>query len=457
MPGVYGGDEINAFVLDPGAANFRGGWAGEDTPRAVFPSHYAWLPDADADVPMPDANVADPAAADPAATANAAASAPPPRRRRFVGDAAVSYWRPHLQIDSPFSPDGIVADNAAFQDLAAHAFHLLSARPEDAPLLLSEPPTNPRDVRAAMAELAFEGLNVPAFYLANRSVLSAFASGRPSALVLDVGASHVSAVPVVDGFVLRKGIHSQPAAGDAVSRALLSGLVADSPAFHGWLDDALVPQFLVRKKAPVDPAKPANATLFDDRLAATAPSFRAFHSLRVLNDMKESICQVFEAPWDPAQAAARPAKMFEFPDGYNDAYSALRFKAPEAIFSPSIYANVPRVLPSRDVPYLPLQDLVLAAINAVDVDSRAAMFSNIVCVGGASLLPGFVDRLSYELSAAAPNQRIKIHSPGNLTERRHSSWLGGSILASLGTFHQLWVSKQEYDEHGSAIVHARCK
>ena len=101
--------------------------------------------------------------------------------------------------------------------------------------------------------------------------------------------------------------------------------------------------------------------------------------------------------------------------------------------------------------------MILKAAQAVDVDSRAAMFSNIVCVGGSTFLPGFTDRLSYELSVAAPNQRIKIHSPGNYTERRHSTWLGGSILASLGTFHQLWVSKQEYEEHGSAIVHARCK
>ncbi len=57
----------------------------------------------------------------------------------------------------------------------------------------------------------------------------------------------------------------------------------------------------------------------------------------------------------------------------------------------------------------------------------------------------------------APGQKVKIHSPGNYVERRYSSWIGGSILSSLGTFHQLWISKQEWEEHGNTIVHARCK
>lgn len=99
----------------------------------------------------------------------------------------------------------------------------------------------------------------------------------------------------------------------------------------------------------------------------------------------------------------------------------------------------------------------MQAVNSVDVDSRATLWANVVCVGGSALLPGFTDRLSYELSIKAPGQKIKLHAPGNTIERKYSSWIGGSILASLGTFHQLWISKEEWEEHGNAIVHARCK
>jgi hypothetical protein len=45
---------------------------------------------------------------------------------------------------------------------------------------------------------------------------------------------------------------------------------------------------------------------------------------------------------------------------------------------------------------------------------------------------------------------VKIHAPGNPTERRYGAWLGGSILASLGTFHQLWISKEEWDVRARA-------
>jgi len=98
--------------------------------------------------------------------------------------------------------------------------------------------------------------------------------------------------------------------------------------------------------------------------------------------------------------------------------------------------------------------------------------SNVVLTGGGSLFTGFADRLANELSRSLPHVRIstspcyysdsvsfqtKIHAPGNPIERRYGGWLGGSILASLGTFHQLWISKEEWQEHGKPIVGQRCK
>jgi len=56
-----------------------------------------------------------------------------------------------------------------------------------------------------MAEIMFEEFQVPAFYIANTGVLNAFAAGKGSALVIDIGQSTASVTPVVDGFVLRKG------------------------------------------------------------------------------------------------------------------------------------------------------------------------------------------------------------------------------------------------------------
>lgn len=67
------------------------------------------------------------------------------------------------------------------------------------------------------------------------------------------------------------------------------------------------------------------------------------------------------------------------------------------------------------------------------------------------MYPGIADRMQKELTSLSPaSMKVKIVAP---PERKYSVWIGGSILASLSTFQNLWVSKQEYDESGPAIVH----
>ncbi|SPO29071.1 related to ACT1 - actin [Ustilago trichophora] len=521
MPGVYGGDEINALVIDAGHSSSRIGWAGEDAPRVVVPSYYghtsinddeiaelesqaAFLAStstapsapADGDETMAESestaastsNGVTEEASDVRLKQSRAKSASKAlrfsidrekKRRRFVGDNDLNLYRSSLDIAPIFDDDGILSDTSAFAQLCAFGLDSLSCDAREHPLLLTEPAWNARESREKLTELAFETLGTPAFYLANRSVLSSFAAGKPSSLVIDVGSSSVSTIPIVDGFILRKGIHRHNNGGDAINRALLYSL------YHGRGDGfgGVTPQYLIKSRSSVDPGATANVVLRQERVDGATTSFRNYHVNRVVNDFKESVAQVLEVPWDEQQAQFRSGRMYEFPDGYNDAFGIERLKAPEVLFTPSLWNGVssnesfgpvlhPSSTPSSDSSApgggvdavagggkasVGLADMVLSSINAVDVDSRPSLFGNIVLVGGSSLIPGLTDRLSYELGVKAPNQKVKIHSPGNTTERRHSSWLGGSILASLGTFHQLWISKQEYEEHGSAIVHARCK
>ena len=62
--------------------------------------------------------------------------------------------------------------------------------------------------------------------------------------------------------------------------------------------------------------------------------------------------------------------------------------------------------------------------------------------------------MTKELVALAPSSiKVKVVAP---PERKYSVWIGGSILASLSTFQQMWVSKEEYEESGPAIIHRKC-
>lgn len=354
--------------------------------------------------------------------------------------------------------------------------------------MLTDSTWSPREIREELTEMAFEGLGVPAYYLANSTVLSSFSAGKPTSLILDVGYSSASAIPVVDGFVIRKGIFRQSGlGGQAVSRALAHDLrnpPPRSPRVGGPIQ-RFIPQYCVKSRKPVEAGREA---LWEERIeriaeGATTKSFKQYHEEKLLHDAKESLSQVLDQVWDENLALARPSRNYEFPTGYNDVFGIERFRSGEVLFQPSLWDSTQGVLPSSGAAgnansfaagnaassangstaasssssLQPLPQIVVDAISSVDVDSRPTLFSNIVVVGGSTFIPGFVDRLSYELGVRQPAQKVKIHSPGNSIERRHSSWLGGSILASLGSFHQIWISKQEYEEHGSAIVHARAR
>jgi len=89
-----------------------------------------------------------------------------------------------------------------------------------------------------------------------------------------------------------------------------------------------------------------------------------------------------------------------------------------------------------------------------DVDIRKDLYANTVLSGGTTMYPGIADRMTKELKALAPTaMTIKVIAP---PERKVSVWIGGSILASLATFQTMWISKQEYDESGAAVVHRKC-
>jgi Actin len=108
------------------------------------------------------------------------------------------------------------------------------------------------------------------------------------------------------------------------------------------------------------------------------------------------------------------------------------------------------------------------SIFKCDLDIRRDLYGNVVLSGGTTMFPGIADRMQKELTSLSPSsmkvcqdicrlvdinllcRQVKIVAP---PERKYSVWIGGSILASLSTFQNLWCSKQEYDESGPGIVH----
>jgi len=100
-----------------------------------------------------------------------------------------------------------------------------------------------------------------------------------------------------------------------------------------------------------------------------------------------------------------------------------------------------------------VHELLLNSILNCDIDVRQQLLNNIVLTGGCTLFPGFAERMQKEINNILPNQHFRVFS---FRDRQYSVWIGGSIIASLKQFIDMWISKEEYYETGPLIVHRKC-
>jgi len=117
---------------------------------------------------------------------------------------------------------------------------------------------------------------------------------------------------------------------------------------------------------------------------------------------------------------------------------------PELLFDPTL----------NGLNCMSLPDLAWSSVQKADIDVRKELCKNIIMSGGSTMYEGIADRLKQELVNRAPaGAEIRIVASA---DRKYAVWKGGSTLASLSTFHSSWVTAEDYQEHGAAIIHRKC-
>ena len=368
-------------VIDNGSGMVKAGFAGEEAPRCVFPAIVGRPKHASA---MQGVN----------------------QKSEYIGEEA-NQKRGILELNYPIAA-GIVESWEDMEKVWQHTFYneLRVTPTELKGVLLTEAPRNPKQNREKMTTIMFETFEVPNCYVAIQAVMSLYAAGRTTGLVVDSGDGVTHTVPVFEGFSIPHAIEKMEIAGRVITDYAQTLLIG-----YGH-------------------------------------SFTSTAEMEIVKDIKEKMCfvaQDYDTERAAAEASDELSQAYTLPDRSTiTVKGAFRMQVPELLFKPDLNGKS----------CMSIQALSWSSISKSDIDVRRELLKNVIMSGGSTMYEGIADRLKTELTALAPaGSEIRIVAA---PDRKYAVWKGASTLASLSTFAASWISKEEYEEHGAAIVHRKC-
>ena len=285
----------------------------------------------------------------------------------------------------------------------------LDIDPKDCKLLLTEPPLNPNSNREKLFQVMFEQYGFHSIHVAIQAVLTLYAQGLLTGVVVDSGDGVTHICPVFEGFALNHLTRRLDIAGRDITKYLIKLLLLRGYAFNHSAD---------------------------------------FETVRQL---KEKLCYVaydVEQEQKLALETTVLTESYTLPDGRVIKVGGERFEAPEALFQPHLI----------DVEKAGLSEMLFGVIQSADIDTRLEFYKHIVLSGGSTMYPGLPSRLERELkqlylqkvlkgnTEAFKKFKIRIDAP---PRRKHMVFLGGAVLAHLmRDRNEFWVSKGEWEENG---------
>lgn len=290
---------------------------------------------------------------------------------------------------------------------------------------------NPKRNREEMCQIMFEEYGFDGVYVAIQAVLTLYAQGLQTGVVVDSGDGVTHVVPVYEGFAMPHLTRRLDVAGRDVTRYLIKLLLLRGYAFNRTADFETVRQIkekLCYMSYDLDLDKrlaEETTTLVESYTVSMQPASRACY-LR----LKRTSCS-------------------QLPDGRVIKVGSERFEAPECMFQPHLV----------DVEQPGVGELLFNTIQAAAVDTRSELYKHIVLSGGSSMYPGLPSRLEKEMKqlyltrvlkgdASRLNSfKIRIEDP---PRRKHMVFLGGAVLADIMKNREsFWISRAEWYEQGA--------
>ena len=480
------GEVTNAAVLEIGRHTTKLGYAGEDSPRAFFSSVVA-------------------AAAD---EIDEHAKASKNKSSKGKSDGLKLKFNPlelvnnshsnsceNMELKTAIGASGLVEDWDVWLAILKYAGRVSGMNPnhsvrnstannnddddtflfEDMPLVLVEKPHNSSQNRAKMLDLVFESTDAPAAFLAKDAVLDCFACGRTTGIVADMGDTTL-VTPVYEGWAEVKGM-MRGIGVDAIQDKMLSrmddlfraeiakkGLEGPSNLNTSTTPTSMkeaMPQYQVRESNHVKYSHPFHQ-LARQEMAIRCLEHFSPHCIAEYGYIANNFKHIPKIP-------------YTLPDGTEIQFGNERFEVGELLFGDDgsrgrekCATKFSQQVENCQQPSKPqsidfftgaLQNMICESAFRCDREQQAQLLGNVVLAGGGACFENIVDRMRAEVEAVihthTPGWRVKVLSPP-ITERAYCAWLGGSILGSLGSFGEIYISKAEYQECGSSIVYRKC-
>jgi len=328
----------------------------------------------------------------------------------MVGDEAAAV-RQALEISYPLE-NGVIRNWEDMEHVWNHLFFdQMRIQPREKKCLLTEAPMNPKENRRKMIEVMMEKYGFGAMQVGIQAMLTLYAQGLLTGLVLDSGDGVTHVVAVYDGFVPQHLTRRLDVAGRHITRYLIKLLLLRGYAFNRTADFPTVA------------------------------------------DLKEKHCYVAMEPAKDRALALETTVLMEkytLPDGRVIQIGRERFEAPEALFNPSLV----------DVESPGMSDLVFDVIQRAEPDIRPDLYKSIVLSGGTTMYPGLPSRLEHDLrnrylkdilkgdKSRAGKLKLHIEDP---PQRKHMVFLGASVLGDImASRPEFWISREMYQEEGAA-------
>ncbi|XP_013774361.1 actin-related protein 2 isoform X2 [Limulus polyphemus] len=331
----------------------------------------------------------------------------------MVGDEA-SKLRSMLEVEYPME-NGIVRNWDDMCHVWDYTFgpQKMNLNPRECKVLLTEPPMNPVKNREKMIEVMFEKYQFAGTYVAIQAVLTLYAQGLLTGVVVDSGDGVTHICPVYEGFALPHLTRRLDIAGRDITRYLIKLLLLRGYAFNHTAD---------------------------------------FETVRMI---KEKLCYIgynIEQEQKLALETTFLVESYTLPDGRVIKMGGERFEAPEALFQPHLV----------NIEGQGIAELVFNTIQAADIDIRPDLYKHIVLSGGSTMYPGLPSRLEREIKQLYLERvlkgdteklskfKIRIEDP---PRRKDMVFIGGAVLADVmkdkDTF---WMSREEYQEKGLKVL-----